>query len=174
MSLIPFEEMPDDARLWVFGTDRAPGPDEARLLSHRTRAYLESWTAHDRALDAAFQLREGRFLLIAVDETAAPASGCSIDALTRHLRGMEEELGISILDATPVWYRDAEGAPVRVSREAFRDAAARGDISLDTPVLDITVDRVDDIRTGRWERPAGRSWHARLLDPVPETARRRT
>lgn len=169
MSLIPFEEMPGDARLWVFGTDRVPGPDEARRLGSRTRSFLESWTAHDRALDAAFQIREDRFVLVAVDERRARASGCSIDALTRHFRGMEEELGISILDSAPVWYRDEEGAPVRASRTAFREAAARGEVTLDTPVLDLTADTVGDIRTGRWERPARRSWHARLLDSSRET-----
>jgi hypothetical protein len=101
--------------------------------------------------------------VIAVDESLAGASGCSIDALTAHIRELESVGGIDILDASPVWYRDASGAIGRMTRDEFRAASADGVVDSSTPVFDLTVDRLEAVTSGHWEVGAGQSWHARLL-----------
>ena len=92
MSLIPFDTLPDDARLWCFGASRAPDAPTTELLLDSMRAFVAEWTAHRRDLHAGFDWLHGRFLLIGVDESRAGASGCSIDALTGHLRRLGAEL----------------------------------------------------------------------------------
>lgn len=163
MSLVPLADLPDDARVWCFGADPAPGPDRAARLLEEMRAFVAEWTAHRQALRAGVGWAPDPFLCVAVDESAAGASGCSIDALTDRLRDLEREHGMSLLDAAPVWYRDAAGAIRAVSRESFRTLAGRGELGPDTPVFDLTVATLGDLRAGRLERPARESWHARLL-----------
>lgn len=173
MSPRPFETLPSSARLWCFCADRAPEREKAASLLRRTREFVEGWTAHRRELAAAVEWRHDRFLLVAVDESRAPASGCSIDALMRHVAEMEEELGISLLDTGPVWFRDPrEDGRVRcVERSRFRALADAGAVGPETVVFDPTVESVAELRAGRWERPAGESWHARLLPGADRTAR---
>lgn len=166
MSLVDFEELPDSARLWVFGSDRSPSPTETAHLLGRMESFLEEWTAHDRRLRAGFDWREHRFLLIGLDEGHGAASGCSIDALHAQLRELEEELGTTMLDGGRVWLEDSRGRIRSLERSVFERAAEDGEVGPETPVYDLTVDRVSDVREGRWHRPAAESWHAELLPDV--------
>lgn len=162
MTRIPFSELPDDARLWVFGTDRALDEAEERRLLDAVDHFLENWKAHGRPLDAAREWRHGRFLLVAVDESTAPPSGCSIDSMVHLLKELEEDLGVTLVDNAPVWFRDGDGVR-RASRADFLARAREGVVNLDTPVFDNTVMRVGSLREGEWERPARESWHAKAF-----------
>jgi hypothetical protein len=103
--------------------------------------------------------------MIAVDESTAGASGCSIDAMTRLLSTLERELGLELANHAPVLYRAGDDV-ARVDRATFATRARRGEVSRDTIVFDNTVSRVSDVREGRWEVPARDSWHARLMDEM--------
>lgn len=157
------EGLPDGARLWAFGAGRPLEGRDAALLEERMPPFLTEWTAHRQELQAAWDLREDRFLLVAVDETRTAASGCSIDALMRHLRRLEEALETSLLDSAPVWYRRPDGEVVSCARTEFRRRAAGGEVGEDTPVFDLTLSTLEEVRAGLLERPARATWHADLL-----------
>jgi len=165
MSLVAFDTLPDEARLWCFAADRAPEPAETARLLDAMKEFLEAWTAHGADLAVGLDWRHHRFLLVAVDESAAGASGCSIDALVRRLGELEEELDLRLRDAAPVWYREpgGEGRIRCVPRPEFRALAGEGLVDARTTVFDLTVASVGELREGHWEVPAGRAWHARLL-----------
>lgn len=169
MSVHPIDALPDEAHVWVFGTNRPLAGEETALLRDRFPPFLEEWTAHRRELRAAWELREDRFVIVAVDEASTAASGCSIDALMRHLRGLEEALQVGLLDSTPIWYRNAEGEIVAVTRAEFRLRAGAGEVDVRTAVFDPTLATLGELRAGRLELPAGEAWHARLL-PADTTA----
>ncbi len=154
--------LPDEARLWIFGASRPISEQQVAPLVSSTERFLEGWAAHGQALAAAFEWRYERFLLVAVDEDHTAPSGCSIDALTGHVKHLETELDVRLLDGGAVWFRDAAGIR-RVDRREFREMAARGEVDGDTIVFDLAVQRLGDLRTGGWELPAASSWHARLL-----------
>ncbi len=155
-------DLPDDARLWVFGANRPLAAEEASRLHEETGRFLDGWAAHGEELAAAFDWRYDRFLIIALDERQAAASGCSIDGLMGHVRQLESELGVELVDGSPVWYRD-DGEIRRVSRREFGKLATSGDVSGRTVVFDLTVGRLGELRAGRWELPAKSSWHGQLL-----------
>jgi hypothetical protein len=157
-------DLPDDARVWIFGANRPLAAEEASRLDEKTARFLEGWAAHGEELAAAFDWRYDRFLIIALDERRAAASGCSIDALTGHVRQLESELGVDLVDGSPVWYRDDEEIRF-ASRREFGELAASGDVSGQTVVFDLTVGRLGELRAGRWELPASSSWHGQLLPP---------
>ncbi len=160
-----FPGLPDSARLWIFGVGRELSPsDESRLMGS-VAAFLGGWKAHGHPLAARHAWVYGRFLLVAVDERIAPPSGCSIDALVARLRGLEAELETEIVGGSPVWYLpDAEGTGIeRVSRSVFRKRAEAGLVTGETVVFDLTLERVGELREGRWERPAREGWHRRYL-----------
>jgi hypothetical protein len=157
-------DLPDDARLWIFGASRPLAAEEASRLDEETARFLEGWAAHGEELAGAFEWRYDRFLIIAVDERRAAASGCSIDALMGHVRQLESELGVDLVSGSPVWYRDGEEIRF-ASRREFRELATSGDVSGRTVVFDLTVGRLGELRAGRWELPANSSWHGQLLPP---------
>ena len=162
MSSVPFDRLPAAARLWVFAAERPLDADERARLFRVVDEFLSNWKAHGAALTSARELRYDRFLLVGVDEAAAGASGCSIDAMVHHLEALERALGVALLDHGPVLFRREE-AIVRLPRSEFAELARRGDVSPDTVVFNNTVTRVGDLREGRWETPARDSWHARAF-----------
>lgn len=162
MPTVPFAELPDHARLWVFAAERPLRPTEAARLLDATDAFLDAWHAHQVPLTCARDWRHDQFLLVAVDEAAAGVSGCSIDALVRTMKGLGEELGVRLFDHASVFYRDADEVR-RASRERFADAASEGVVSPQTIVFDNTVGSVGALRAGEWERPASAAWHGRAF-----------
>jgi len=162
MPRVPFRDLPDDARLWIFPVSRALSPDEEEGVLARVDDFLDEWDAHDRPLRAGRDWREGHFLLVAVDESTAPPSGCSIDSLVRILKDEGAALGASFLDHGPVWYRK-EGEVCRAERSRFRALAAEGSVGAETRVFDNTVTRLGSVREGEWEKPAARSWHGKAF-----------
>lgn len=163
MSLIPFDALSDEARLWCFGASRSLDATQTVRLFDSMRSFLAEWTAHRQDLLAGFAWMHERFLLVGVDEYGAGASGCSIDALSGHLRAVGGELDLDLLDSMPVWFRDVSGHIRTVSRAEFTDLSQGGEVSASTPVFDLTLTRLADLHAGRLETAAGNAWHRGLL-----------
>lgn len=162
MPQVRFEELPEDARVWIFSAERALAPDEKdRLLAHVDR-FIGQWAAHDLPLTAGRELRYDRFLFVAVDQRMAGPSGCSIDALVRQMRGLEQELGVELVNHGPVVFRAGDEIR-RVRRDQFAALASAGEVGPQTTVFDNTLTRLGDVRSGRWETPAADAWHARAF-----------
>ena len=163
---VPFTELPDEARLWIFASPDALTPAASRELLARVDAFLEEWHAHGHPVVGGRDWRYDRFLMVAADEAATGVSGCSTDALFRIFKAAERELGISLLDGSLVWYR--EGNEIRsATRADFRDRVRRGEVTQDTIVFDNTTSSVGAVRQGRWERPMRESWHGKAFGMEP-------
>jgi len=153
---IPIEQLSNDAHIWIFGI--SPSLDErgGATLLRRVDAFLDDWAAHGSPIRGARDLREGSFLVVAADENREK-SGCSIDRMFGTLKQLEQELGVSILDANRVFFREKGGVRA-VPRNEFRNAA-----NAETAVFDLTAEHLGDVRGGVWERKAADSWHRHLL-----------
>ena len=162
MPRIAFDELPGDARVWIFSAARKlTDPERTRLLAE-VDAFIDQWGAHAVPLTAGRNLVYDQFLFIAVDQRAAGPSGCSIDALVRQMKGLQQDIGVELVNHAPVLFRQGE-AIARVPREAFAQLAEAGEVDLDTTVFNNTLTSLVDVRVGRWEVPAADSWHARAF-----------
>jgi len=162
MPRIPFDQLPPDARLWIFAAERPLSPAESGRVLEEADAFINEWMAHGVPLTAGRDLRHNQFVLVGVDERAAGVSGCSIDALVRRMQQLESVLGLELINNGPVLYREGD-AVVRVSRDRFAELAASGTVGPNTRVFDNTLTRVGDLLAGKWEVKAGESWHARAF-----------
>lgn len=162
MPRVSFDQLPPDARLWIFPASRALSDDEQQRVLAEADAFIDQWMAHGVPLNAARDVRHNQFVLIGVDESAAGASGCSVDALVRRMARLQAVLGLELVENGPVLYRNGQRIE-RVSRDRFADLASRGEVNLETVVFDNTLARVGDLRTGRWEVRAAEAWHARAF-----------
>ena len=162
MPRIAFDELPEDARVWIFSAERKLAePERLRLLAD-VDAFIDQWGAHAVPLTAGRDLVYDQFLFVAVDQRAAGPSGCSIDALVRQMKGLQDEIGVELVNHAPVLFRQGE-AIARVPREAFAELAEAGEVGPDTTVFNNTLTSLGDVRAGRWEVPASASWHARAF-----------
>ncbi len=83
---VPFETLPATSRLWIFQGDRKFTSPELTIISSHLELFTNGWSAHGQPLQASFQIREDRFIILAVNENVHQASGCSIDDSTRTLK----------------------------------------------------------------------------------------
>ena len=161
--------LPDTARIWTFGASRPLENAQVQALDLGISGFLSSWAAHGSPLRAGHAILDDTFLVVAVDDDSQGASGCSIDALVRHLRDLEEQLDVSVLDGARIWYRTHAGDIVSCDRAQFRTRAEKGDVDDATPVFDTTIQTLSELRSGRFERPLADSWHVRLTTPMSTT-----
>ncbi len=157
-----FDTLPEDARLWIFAADRPLESEERDRLLERVDAFLEQWRAHGAPLTASRDWRYDRFLFVGVDENAAGVSGCSIDALVRDIKALEAELNTTLVDHSPVLFREGE-AIRRVSRQEFAELATGGGVNTDTLVFNNSLTTVGQVRAGEWEVRVADSWHGKAF-----------
>ncbi|MBC8086725.1 MAG: hypothetical protein H7Z40_05630 [Phycisphaerae bacterium] len=162
MPHVAFESLSPDARAWVFGSSMPLTDSSRKQLLSAVDEHLSQWRAHGVPLVCSREFRDDRFLVVAVDESATGASGCSIDGLFRTLQALQSSLGTTLVGGGPLFYRNAAGAVACVDRAGFVDGVALGTITGDTPVFDLTINNVHAWHTS-FEKSAEHSWHARLL-----------
>jgi hypothetical protein len=158
MPLTDFASLPDDARTWIFGASHPISADAETDLLNSVDAWLDEWAAHGVPLTCAREWIHGRFLVVGVDQRAAGASGCSVDALFRVLQQVQGTHGTSFLGGSRVFFRNEEGQLTCVERAAF--GAAPG-VTMETLVYDTALTTAGEYRR-RFEVPVGESWHAAL------------
>ena len=162
MPRIDFAQLPADSRVWIFSADRVLSNDQQTQLLASVDVFLAQWGAHDMPLTAGREIRYDRFLFIAVDQQRVGPSGCSVDALVRQMKTLQQELGVELVDHAPVLFRRGDEI-ARVAREEFLALVADGEVSRDTTGFDNTLTRLGDVRDGRWETNAARTWHGRAF-----------
>lgn len=162
MPTVSFDSLPDSARVWIFSSEQPlTGPSAEHLLRH-VDGYLEQWRAHGRPLTCARAWRDDRFLAVAVDQTDAFASGCSIDGLFRTLQELRPAIGTSLVGGGLVYFRDQAGEIQAATRDQFAALGATGAVTDETTVFDPTVATAGEWRN-RFETEVGRAWHKALL-----------
>jgi hypothetical protein len=158
MPIVSFESLPDSARVWVFGSDRAVVGAPADTMLAAVDNFLNEWKAHGVPLRCAREWRDDHFLAIGVDVTAENASGCSIDGLFRTLQQLQREIGAQLVGGGRVFYRGTAGVEVS-TREDFSARVKRHEVKESTPVFDTSLTDAGAWRM-RFEQPAGVAWTA--------------
>lgn len=161
MPVVPFENLPDAARVWIFGSDRPLTEAGTVALLKGVDEHLANWKAHGEPLTVGSQLRDGRFLVVAVDQSTAGATGCSIDGLFRVLQGLEGAVGASLVGGGRVFYRGGEGVVQSTTRDQLSELVTSGAITKNTVVFDTSITDLGTFRSG-FEKRAKDSWIAPL------------
>ncbi len=95
---IPFEQLPDQSRVWVYQANRPLKGAEIEQISAFLMNEMNAWAAHGAPLNASFEIRFGQVVIIAVNEDVNQASGCSIDASTRWFKSLGELFQVDFFD----------------------------------------------------------------------------
>ena len=160
--LTAFDDLPDSARVWVYGVDRDLDRAAESTLLEEVDNYLTTWSAHGIPLSAAKNWKDSRFLTVAVDQSRAGASGCSIDGLFRTLKSLEPRIGAVVVTSGLIFFRGKDGGIRSVTRGEFSQLGATGVIDGETEVFDPSVTSLGEWRS-RFSSHAADSWHQSLL-----------
>ena len=161
MPVVPFENLPDASRVWIFGSDRPLSEAGSTALLKGVDEHLTNWKAHGEPLTVGSQFRDNRFLVVAVDQSTAGATGCSIDGLFRVLQGLEGTVGANLVGGGRVFYRGAESVVQATTRDQVPALVKSEAITKNTVVFDTSITDLGKFRSG-FEKRAKESWIAEL------------
>ena len=158
---VPFDQLPDNARVWIYPSSRKFSPDEVLVIRQKTKAFLEQWTAHGTELQAGLDLPYHRFIVLGLNESIQSASGCSIDASVHFIQSLEETFKITLLDKMNVTFRNKNSID-HISLKEFQTKAKEKKVNSDVIVFNNLVQNKMEYDSF-WEVPASSSWHARYF-----------
>lgn len=159
--LVDFETLPDESRVWIYQSNRSFTDAEITEIKEGLAQFLTQWTAHGSQLNAGFTIRYKRFIVIALDQSHAGASGCSIDASVHFIQEIERNYDVVLLDRMNVSYKQGEYIAYKTLQD-FKKMAKDRAISKNTIVFNNLVTNKLEF-TEHWEVPASESWHSRFL-----------
>ena len=168
MSDMLFPHLTDDSDCWIYASDRTLTSEEMDLLSSLFGRFSQDWSSHGRKVNAGFDIVDGRIMVVAAHISGGDISGCGIDKSLHLLQEVAESRSFSWVSALQIIYRSDEGEIEAVSRKGFKALAENGRVHTGTPVIDLSLRRLGDLRNRGMETPASLSWHGRLFALKPE------
>ncbi|MDF7812649.1 hypothetical protein [Hymenobacter sp. YC55] len=159
---VPFSLLPDSARIWIYQADRPLTAAEVAAVQPALHRFADEWTSHGRTLQASAEIFHQQFLIIGLDEAVADASGCSIDASVRFVRGVEDALGVSLLEKSRMAFL-VNGQVQLLDRRELKAAVADGRLVSSTPYFDATVARKAELQTS-FPAAANQTWLSRYFN----------
>lgn len=162
METLHAETLTDQARVWIYQADRKLNEKEVSCISRKLEKWQEEWNTHGRALYSEAWVEDQLFLILAVDESRQPASGCSIDSSVHFIRQIGNRINVDFFDRMNFSYQDNDGQVCLTTDKELSRLYDKGMITDDTLFYDTTI------RTkGEWKTqkliPLKESWHQRFL-----------
>lgn len=159
--LVDFNALPETSRVWIYQANRSFTTDEQNELKSRLETFINNWTAHGSDLQASYELKYNRFIILAINSDVSKASGCSIDASVHFIQNLEKIYNVDLLDKMNVSYKQGEFIAYK-SLSDFRQMAKDKAVSKNTIVFNNLVNNIAEYKEN-WEVPASDSWHSRFL-----------
>ena len=155
------DQLHPQARIWVYQADKPFPTTATKEVEGHLQQFAEKWVSHNNQLTAGATVLHDRFLVLAVDETRAGASGCSIDSSVNFLKKIGAHYQRDLFDRLRFSY-EQDGQVHTVSKDEFAELYQNGTINDDTPVFDPLVKTVGELSSS-FRKPLKDSWHARFV-----------
>ncbi len=159
---VPFDTLPESSRVWIYQANRSFTEEEQAEIKEKLQQFIEQWTAHGANLQASFEMRYRRFIILALDQKMNAATGCSIDDSVRFIQQLEKDYDVDLLDKMNVSYKQGEFVAYKTLTD-FRKMAKDKAVSPKTIVFNNLVNNKAEYLSD-WEVPASESWHKRFLN----------
>ena len=93
-----FPQLASDSRVWVYQSNRPFSENEKDQLTEAFKVFVDSWAAHGSKLVADATIIGDYFVVLAVDEKTAMASGCSIDSSVKFIKSIGQQFNIDFFN----------------------------------------------------------------------------
>lgn len=158
---LPFENLPEDSKIWIYQSSRKFSDDEITEIEKNLTEFLTNWSAHGASLEASFQIKYNRFIIIAVNQEVQAATGCSIDSSVVFIQNLEQKYEVDLLDKMNVSFKQGEFVTYKTLLD-FKKLAKEKSVSANTIVFNNLVNTIEEFNES-WEIPASESWHSRFF-----------
>lgn len=152
--------LPDEARLWLVALAAPVNPDTRPALEAGMARLLAGWRHKGVAYAGAWSLFEGQILAVAEPAMTRMPSGCAIDGFFLRLARMRSELGLAALGENQVLAQMGDALRA-FERPELGDRLADGTLCGETPIADLTLYDLGQLRRGGLWKPLHATWIGR-------------
>lgn len=159
---VPYSELPDNARVWIYQSNRKLTTQEQEQIAVLTKEFVEQWTRHGENVRGSFIIKHNQFLIIAVDQDFVEVSGCSIDASVKLVQQIQSMFNVDMLNKLNIAYKQNNNILIAPMAD-FTNLAKQGKVTENTVVFNNMINTkkgIDD----EWEVTAKNSWQARFFN----------
>ena len=153
--LVEFSKISDESKVWIYSSEKKLNINQLAYIKKKISNHLVNWQSHKKDIEAAVDIVEDRFIIIAVDEAKVSASGCSIDSLQRLIQDIELYLSISLLNRLNI-YCIINDKIVCVPLSSLKDKVDSG-----TLFYDLTINR--KFQLSNFLKPIKNGWCNNLI-----------
>lgn len=146
----------NDYRVIIYPASRPFTTKEAKVITEKLYDFLAGWAAHGKPLSSSFKIEKNQFIVVCVDEEKEMASGCSIDALGKVIREIDEEYQLGLFDRMKASF--VENGEVKTLKLIdFKTKIRNGELSKDIEVFDFSKNTYLDFLS-HFLLPFDKSW----------------
>jgi hypothetical protein len=160
---VPFNELEDSARVWIYQAGRPFSEVEKNAISEMLSAFTHQWVAHGNPLKTSFQIFHDQFIVMAADENFERASGCSIDGAVRTIKEIDKKYSLNLFDRTKVAF--LKNTILTINQTDLSKALEKGIWRQDTPTFNNVLNTKGDLNS-KWVVPANQTWLNRYLTKI--------
>ena len=155
-------KLPGSSRVWLFGAQRTLTDAEVVSIRGQMVDFVSGWQAHGKGLTADFCLLHRCILIVAVDESKEPPSGCSIDKVFHLLQSQKEKFDLDFFQRTLVWAMH-KGELCIFNKQEIQAGLDSGEMNGEMKVFNMLSDRLGELTSGGMMLPLIESWIAPKL-----------
>ena len=158
---VPFEDLPQNSRVWIFQSDRLFSDPERKEIDAKMKSFIGQWYTHGKPMHGTHTIIYGCFVIVAADEQRQIVSGCSIDSLTELFKDFGQIYQLSFFDRFSIAYKKNNEVYL-MTLDRFKEALDSGELDAESKVFNHLLSSKLELSSS-WEIPIKDSWLRRYL-----------
>ncbi|MDZ4665718.1 MAG: hypothetical protein SGJ15_12625 [Bacteroidota bacterium] len=147
-------------KVWIYLSNKELKGDLLNSIVKAGEDFAKGWKAHEMPLSASFEVLNGRFIVVSVDETAYNASGCSIDKLLRLIKQLEADHQLQLLNRLLVGYKTPNGVEV-IPASSVKEKLNTKQLNENTLIYNVAASDSKEYKA--WLQPLKETWLKKYL-----------
>jgi len=158
---VDFEEIPEDAKVWVYPSSRKFYPNEVEAIEEKIKIFIESWKSDDESFKASYKFLHNRFIILTADDIATPLDNLDIEASVSFILSLQETYEVALLDRMNVCFKQGEHVQYKDLKD-FKKLLKNKALTGKSIIFDNLITTKQDF-DNFWEIPIEESWYNRFL-----------
>ncbi|HCY97786.1 MAG: ABC transporter ATPase [Polaribacter sp.] len=158
---VNFDEIPEDAKVWVYPSSRKFYTDEIPEISEKIKTFVTEWKADDESFKASYQFLYNRFIVITADDITTPLKNSDIDDSVNFILSLQETYEVALLDRMNICFKQGEFVQYKDLKD-FKKLLKNKALTGKSIIFDNLITTKQDF-DNLWEIPIEESWYNRFL-----------
>ncbi|MFL0062439.1 ABC transporter ATPase [Tenacibaculum maritimum] len=157
---VKYDELSEDAKIWVYPSNRKFYSQELGELEDKLKRFVSTWKYDDENFKVSYKLFYNRFIVFLVEEGVSLLSS-DVDKQVTFILELEQVFKVTLLDKMNVCFKQGEFVQYKDLKD-FKKLLKNKAITGKSIVFDNLIQTKYELEN-YWEVPIKDSWYKRFL-----------